>query len=160
MLLRRLIHDGFPGVSKECAILDFSFDGECERHLIWQNSVTQGIATSTQPNHQVLHQYVSGVLPVGGIPWMKCNYLLIPSSTPVNNWYLYVVDMRGWKFQIYDCSHNIHTPDQLRQGAKSTFKLVQGLVVSSGMLHVRDELRKFSKKNMKMQIMAPCTNNG
>lgn len=149
--MRRLIRDKSPRVSKEYALLDFSFEDECARYMIWQNNVRQGLEKGTSPSSVVFQQYVSGILPIYGIPWKKCNYLLIPCSTPVNNWYLYLVDIREWKFQIYNCSHTIRYPDEIKLHAKAVLLLIQGLLMPSD----RQGLRKYENKKMDIHII-PC----
>lgn len=78
-----------------------------------------------------LKEYVNGRLPKAGRPWMTCNYLLIPCSYPSNNWYLFHINIREWKFQIYDCSNSPHTPEEVKAHVIATQGLVQKLLFFS-----------------------------
>ncbi|XP_022889096.1 uncharacterized protein LOC111404535 [Olea europaea var. sylvestris] len=157
-LLRRLIHDTSSPVSKEYAIMDFRFENEC---VHWYTTIKQG-ATASVNNFQALEQYTKGELPTFAQPWITYNYLLIPVAYPGNSWFIFLIDFEKWKFQVYDCSHNIHTPDAIKLHAAPVLDVVQSLLIATDIFLGKPNLRKHRNKRMNLEIIPylPCQNNG
>lgn len=130
--------------------------------LIWQGDYATGTNKGV-PDGTVLNQHANGQFPVESRPWVKCNYLLIPC--PGNTWYLFLVNISEWKFRIYDCIHNEHTPDQVKADqvkahANATLTMVNSLLLDK-VVAVRRDIRKYRNKNLKQEIIEylSCANN-
>ncbi|XP_022882986.1 uncharacterized protein LOC111399750 [Olea europaea var. sylvestris] len=134
------------------------FEAEC---VHWYTNMKEGIDHSTT-NFNALQRYIKGELPVSARPWITYNHLLIPSAYPGNTWFLFLVDFQKWKFHIYDCSHTIHTSEEIKARAEPVMTIVESLLIAAVIFSIKPSLRKHRNKHMKLKIIPylPCQKNG
>lgn len=160
--MRRLINDKSSPASKEYGILDFNYEEECTRQMMIHLENENPDTIEDMGNFPVIMQYINGTLPTAGRSWLRCKYLLIPYSYPGNTWYLFLVNIPQWKVEIYDCSNNVHTPDQIRAHSRTVIDLTRGILMTVRFENYRRYIKKTPDRPLAIDIKQyhPAVHNG